>query len=657
MPYNPALLRTPPPLDDTGIRETPRPVKARITELEKQNNILLNQKHALERKQQSELSKLQSEIQALTSSTSTSTAAAQQAQADIDKLQKLCDRYASELKETKEALSAAQAEVQKGKTFGEGMFREKMRIVDNEKAEMQSEFNLKVQLTEQRTALKLAKLETQLIDTERKVLQADQEKLQLKNRLSKASADAADLKDEIAHTASLSKEVEKLRESLRKANVRCESAEGALETLKEARSASDSGAQVKLAEFQASISELKEEASEAQRQATSDKKTIAKLERNVKSLQEREAQLEKEVEELSSEEKAKGGETDKQVKAMRLELKGVKGDLKSKEEEVKELEDEMERIRKEFREKEKSTKRENRENVDLKDKIANLEEEIDSLRRNNAALVEKAKKYRSEARAASSAQPKETDKPASPEPVKKKVTQPVPEITVTNESEEEAQAEVVKAPKRAAREAAVTKKPSKSRYTVASDDDEEEEEEVYVPKPRAGRAGRAASKTTSPAEESGSERDDAPVKKAARASPVESITKPVSLAPKPKSRPAPNFGKSRLEPTIMEEDENDENEPEERDSGKRKSKDGLAPVEVEKKKKRKIGAVAPLAPAFDFNGFLTGASSGNSLIPSILSPMKPTSSSLPRNSLSMSRSFGSSISSSRKMFGAGSGRI
>jgi hypothetical protein len=48
MPYNPALLRTPPPLDDTGIRETPRPVKARITELEKQNNILLNQKHALE---------------------------------------------------------------------------------------------------------------------------------------------------------------------------------------------------------------------------------------------------------------------------------------------------------------------------------------------------------------------------------------------------------------------------------------------------------------------------------------------------------------------------------------------------------------------------------------------------------------------------------
>jgi hypothetical protein len=158
---------------------------------------------------------------------------------------------------------------------------------------------------------------------------------------------------------------------------------------------------------------------------------------------------------------------------MRLELKGVKGDLKSKEEEVKELEEEMERIRKEFREKEKSTKRENRENVDLKDKIANLEvslfricvalscytcadsyglriqEEIDSLRRNNAALVEKAKKYRSEARAASSAQPKETEKPASPEPVKKKVVQPVPEITVTNEIEEEAEEEVVKAPKRA----------------------------------------------------------------------------------------------------------------------------------------------------------------------------------------------------------------
>jgi chromosome segregation ATPase len=207
-----------------------------------------------------------------------------------------------------------------------------------------------------------------------------------------------------------------------------------------------------------------------------DKKTIAKLERTVKSLQEREAQLEREVEELSSEEKAKGGENDKQVKAMRLELKGVKGDLESKEEEVKELEEEMERIRKDFREKEKSTKRENRENLDLKDKIANLEvslvlihtscllmadvlirkfvciyhvqEEIDSLRRNNAALVEKAKKYRSEARAASSAQPKEKEKSASPEPIKKKVVQSVPAIVDESEEDEE---EVVKAPKRAVR--------------------------------------------------------------------------------------------------------------------------------------------------------------------------------------------------------------
>jgi hypothetical protein len=47
MPVNAALLLTPPRLDDTGIRETPRPVKARIAELEKQNNILLSQKHAL----------------------------------------------------------------------------------------------------------------------------------------------------------------------------------------------------------------------------------------------------------------------------------------------------------------------------------------------------------------------------------------------------------------------------------------------------------------------------------------------------------------------------------------------------------------------------------------------------------------------------------
>lgn len=161
--------------------------------------------------------------------------------------------------------------------------------------------------------------------------------------------------------------------------------------------------------------------------------------------------MEKEVEELSSEEKAKGGESDKAVKAMRIELKGVKGDLKSKEEEVKELEEEMERIRKEFREKEKSTKRGDRENVDLKDKIANLEEEIDSLRRNNAALVEKAKKYRSEARAAGVAPSKEKERSVSPEPVKKTV-KPVKEAVVQSEGEDE---EVAKAPKRAVRPAVI----------------------------------------------------------------------------------------------------------------------------------------------------------------------------------------------------------
>ena len=137
---------------------------------------------------------------------------------------------------------------------------------------------------------------------------------------------------------------------------------------------------------------------------------------------------------------------------------------------------------------------------------------------------------------------------------------------------------------------------------------------ISVPGWQAGRTGRGAAKTTSLAEQSGSEQEEAPVRKASKASTIESLAKTASVekpAPKQpavKSRPAPNFGKSRLEPTIMEEDENDENAPEERDSGKRKSKDAPLPAEVEKKKKRKIGAVAPLAPAFDFNGFLVSIS-------------------------------------------------
>jgi hypothetical protein len=48
MGYNAALLRTPPALEDTGIRETPKPVRARIAELERQNGILLGQKQSLE---------------------------------------------------------------------------------------------------------------------------------------------------------------------------------------------------------------------------------------------------------------------------------------------------------------------------------------------------------------------------------------------------------------------------------------------------------------------------------------------------------------------------------------------------------------------------------------------------------------------------------
>ena len=81
-----------------------------------------------------------------------------------------------------------------------------------------------------------------------------------------------------------------------------------------------------------------------------------------------------------------------------------------------------------------------------------LQEEIDSLRRNNTALVEKAKKYRSEARAAGTAPSKEKERSVSPEPVKRKAVQARSEIVVESEEEKE---EVVKAPKRAVRHRAI----------------------------------------------------------------------------------------------------------------------------------------------------------------------------------------------------------
>jgi len=81
---------------------------------------------------------------------------------------------------------------------------------------------------------------------------------------------------------------------------------------------------------------------------------------------------------------------------------------------------------------------------------------------------------------------------------------------------------------------------------------------------------------------------------------------PTAKKPAPKLRAMSSFEKTRLQPTIMEEDENDENSVESIDHGKRKN-DAPAVAEGEKKKKRKLGAIAPLAPAFDFNGFLVSS--------------------------------------------------
>jgi len=80
-------------------------------------------------------------------------------------------------------------------------------------------------------------------------------------------------------------------------------------------------------------------------------------------------------------------------------------------------------------------------------------EEIDSLRRNNAALVEKAKKYRSEARAADVTQPKERERSASIEPVKRKAPAPVEAVQepMEEEGDDEEPAEVAKPAKKAVR--------------------------------------------------------------------------------------------------------------------------------------------------------------------------------------------------------------
>jgi hypothetical protein len=96
------------------------------------------------------------------------------------------------------------------------------------------------------------------------------------------------------------------------------------------------------------------------------------------------------------------------------------------------------------------------------------------------------------------------------------------------------------------------------------------------------------------------------VVKKARVAPVKEA--PAVKKPAPKIRPMSSFEKTRLQPTIMEEDENDENSVELVENGKRKN-DASTVVEGEKKKKRKLGAITPLAPAFDFNGFLVSSSS------------------------------------------------
>jgi hypothetical protein len=98
----------------------------------------------MQRKHQAELSKLQSEITTLTTTSSTSSLAFQRCQAEAGSLKQLCDKYEVTLQQTRSELRRAEEDVRKGKAFGEGMFRERMRMAENEKAEMRNEVSCSI---------------------------------------------------------------------------------------------------------------------------------------------------------------------------------------------------------------------------------------------------------------------------------------------------------------------------------------------------------------------------------------------------------------------------------------------------------------------------------------------------------------------------------
>jgi hypothetical protein len=79
---------------------------------------------------------LQSEIAALTGTTSTSSLAVQRTQAEAAAAQQ---KYEATISSLKKQLLQTQEQAKKGKEFGEGMLRERLRMLEDEKNAMSNE--------------------------------------------------------------------------------------------------------------------------------------------------------------------------------------------------------------------------------------------------------------------------------------------------------------------------------------------------------------------------------------------------------------------------------------------------------------------------------------------------------------------------------------
>ncbi|WVR03927.1 hypothetical protein IAU60_000926 [Kwoniella sp. DSM 27419] len=349
-----AGLSTPPRIlfDDIQTK-TPDATKARINYLTRQVSELLRGKQGLERK--------------LTAAESMSKA--------------LLGEKTSELDEAKLQIRAAQKELERCKAEGDNM---------------REELHLFSMVQQQKALLALAQEQVQVVELERRLVQAEQARIMRDHKISLFQAREEELLAEASEKD----------QQLADAEVRA-LAEGYFAVLIEGDSQAAISAQRSASTL--SASSTSKELVSARAEITALEEKVDSLEGKVKGLKEKEKEARAELDSWLNDEKSKEGSSGKEVRDLQIKLKGMRNDLAKKDEELEEVKEELAETKRSGKEREKVLKGKIREATEERDKLLGVEEELESLRSKDKRGSPAKKVVKEKARKASPVQDSESE--------------------------------------------------------------------------------------------------------------------------------------------------------------------------------------------------------------------------------------------------------